>query len=182
VEIGTTFYVVERSEWRAWLQKNHKTEPEIWLVFPNKASGRPRLDYNDAVEEALCFGWIDSIVKKLDPESSAQRFSPRRSRSRLSETNRERIRRLIEQGHMTEAGLEAVGTLLDEPFVIEADVLAALQKDPVTWRNFEAFPESYKRIRIGWIQAARPRQEVFEQRLRYFLGMTAANKRYGMVQ
>jgi uncharacterized protein YdeI (YjbR/CyaY-like superfamily) len=182
MEIGKTLKVVERGQWRAWLQEHHASEREIWLVYYNKASGKPRIPYNDAVEEALCFGWIDSIVKKVDAERAAQRFSPRRPKSSLSETNRERIRRLIEQGLMTEAGLEAVATLMYEPFEIEPDVLTALKADARTWQNFEAFPESYKRIRIGWIQAARARADIFEQRLSYFLKMTAQNKRFGMVQ
>ena len=77
MEIGKLLHVSDRESWRQWLENNFKTEKEIWLVFPDKASGKPRIQYNDAVEEALSFGWIDSIVKRLDEHSSAQRFSPR---------------------------------------------------------------------------------------------------------
>jgi uncharacterized protein YdeI (YjbR/CyaY-like superfamily) len=112
----------------------------------------------------------------------AQRFTPRRPGSKLSEMNKERVRRLAAAGKMTPAGLEAAGDVLDEAFEVPPDILKALQADEQTWRNFEAFPESYKRIRIGWIDAARKRPDVLEQRLRYFLKMTAQNKRYGMVQ
>ena len=83
MEIGETLYVVERGEWRRWLEANFESAGEIWLVYPNKGSGEGRILYNDAVEEALCFGWIDSIIKKLDPLRAVQRFSPRKARERV---------------------------------------------------------------------------------------------------
>ncbi len=190
MKLGKTFYAKNRREWRAWLAKHHRLAPEIWLIYYKKESGRPRIPYNDAVEEALCYGWIDSILKPIDARRYAQRFSPRRERSRLSEMNRERVRRLIAAGRMTSAGLEAIKHVFDHrrdtkkklKWETPADILKRLQQDPAIWKNYRSFPESYKRIRIGWITAARHRQEVFEQRLRYFLKMTARNKRFGMVQ
>jgi uncharacterized protein YdeI (YjbR/CyaY-like superfamily) len=182
MDIGKTLYVTDRRKWRAWLKKHHETETEIWLVFPNKASGKKRLPYNDAVEEALCFGWIDSIVKKHSPDSAAQRFTPRRKGSPLSEMNKARIRRLHEAGQMEPAGLATIGDLLNEPFILPADIEEALRADDTVWRNFEAFPDSYKRIRVGWVDGSRQRQDVFEQRLNYFVRMTRQNKRFGMVQ
>src|SRR5207244_3730914 len=150
MDIGDTLDICERAAWRAWLDANHAKSREIWLVFPNKGSGRPRLPYNDAVEEALCFGWIDSIVKKHSPDASAQRFTPRSPGTPVSETNKERARRMIESGRMTSVGLAALGDLTVNGFEVPADIAAALQADAVTWRNFEAFPEGYKRIRVGW--------------------------------
>lgn len=182
VDIGETLYVRDAASWRAWLEQNHVSASEVWLVYHTKASGRPSIPYGDAVDEALCFGWIDSIVKKHGPDSRAQRFTPRRPGSKLSEANKERVRRLVEAGRMTPAGQSAAGDVLDEPFVIPEDIMAALQADGETWRNFEAFPESYKRVRVGWIDGSRARQGVFQQRLNYFLRMTKQNKRYGMVQ
>jgi uncharacterized protein YdeI (YjbR/CyaY-like superfamily) len=182
VEVGLTLDVSTAAAWRAWLEANHAKAPEVWLVYHAKASGLPSLPYNDAVEEALCFGWIDSTVKKLGVDSRAQRFTPRRPASPVSEMNKVRIRRLVEDGRMTPAGIAAAGDVLDEPLEIPPDILARLQADPAVWRNFQTFPESYQRIRIGWIDGARGRPAVFEQRLRYFLRMTAQNKRYGMVQ
>ena len=182
MDIGETLLVIERKDWRSWLEEYHSSKPEIWLVFYNKASGKPRLSYNDAVEEALCFGWIDSIVKKHTPESAAQRFTPRRPKSPLSEMNKARIRSLHAEGLMTAAGLATADGVLEEPFEVPADILAALQADAETWRNFEAFPDSYRRIRVGWIDAGRVRREVFDTRLAYFLKMTKQNKRFGMVQ
>lgn len=182
MEIGETLYVTDRKEWRAWLKKNHRRASEIWLIYYRKSSGKPRIEYNDAVEEALCFGWIDSIEKGIDNERFAQRFTPRKPRSNWSETNKVRVRRLIEEGKMTKAGLEAAARALEdaEPD-IAPDILEALKKDKETWQNFSNFSPTYRTIRIGWIEAARSRPEVFEQRLRYFLKMTKQNKKVGRV-
>ena len=182
MEIGETLRLGHREQWRAWLEANHATAAEIWLVFARKASGEPGIPYTDAVDEALCFGWIDSIVKPLDGGRRAQRFTPRRPKSRLSELNKVRVRRLVAEGRMTPAGLAVAGDILDEPFVVPDDILAALRADPETWRNFEAFPETYQRIRVGWIDASRRRPEVFQQRLEYLVRMTKQNKRFGMVR
>jgi uncharacterized protein YdeI (YjbR/CyaY-like superfamily) len=182
MDIGKTLYVHRREDWRAWLMEHHASEPEIWLVLHTKESGKPSLPYNDAVEEALCFGWIDSIVKKHGPDSRAQRYSPRRKGSPWSEMNKTRVRRLVEQGLMTEAGLAAGIDFLDEAFEIPEDILAELQNDPEVWENFQSFPESYVRIRVGWIHGSRNSQQAFEQRLAYFIRMTKQGKRFGMVQ
>jgi len=182
VEITKTLYVTDREEWRQWLSEHHASEPEIWLVYFRKASNKPRISYNEAVEEALCFGWIDSTYKDIDEECFAQRFSPRNPKSPFSPMNKERARRLIEQGRMTRAGLDKLGDSLDDAFEVPPDILEALQADEQVWENFQRFPESYKRIRVGWIDGARHRPEEFRKRLRYFIKMTAKNKQYGMVQ
>jgi uncharacterized protein YdeI (YjbR/CyaY-like superfamily) len=182
MELGETLYLKDRAAWRRWLQRHGTTAKEIWLVLYTKASGKPSIPYNDSVEEALCFGWIDSVVKPHGPGSRAQRFTPRRPNSPLSELNKERVRRLIAEGRMTPAGLAAAGDI-EAPFVIPKAVLRELKKDPETWANFERFPESYKRIRIGWIVGPmKQRPEESEKRLRYFLKMTKQNKMYGMVR
>lgn len=188
--IGATLYARNRREWRAWLARNHGTAREIWLVYYKKDSGKPRIPYNHAVEEALCYGWIDSILKPIDADRYVQRFSPRRPTSRLSEMNRERVRRLLASGRMTKYGLERLSHVFDpvedaeqrSNWRIPEDILRRLKRHRGAWTHFQRFPESYRRIRIGWITAARPRPEVFEQRLRYFLKMTAQGKRFGMVQ
>jgi len=95
VKVGKTLYAKSRKEWRAWLSKHHRAAPEIWLVYYKKHSGKPRIPYNHAVEEALCYGWIDGIVKPIDAVRWTQRFSPRRSTSRLSAMNRERTTRSL---------------------------------------------------------------------------------------
>src|SRR5262245_54413461 len=127
--ITETLYVTNRKVWRAWLKKHHKTKKEIWLVFYNKSSGKKRIPYNDAVEEALCFGWIDSTVKKLGPESFAQRFSQRNPKSGWSEMNKERARRLIAAKKMTKAGLALLGHVHLAEFIVPKDILKALQTD-----------------------------------------------------
>ena len=183
MEVGQTLRVTTRKAWRAWLQKNHARKKEIWLVYATKQSGQARIPYNDAVEEALCFGWIDGVMKKIDANYFAQRFSPRRSaKSQLSETNKERVRRLIRAGQMTPAGLEKIRGRMSERFVPAPDIIAALRRDPIAWKNFQRFPKWYQRVRLGWLDASRARPEIFRARLRYFLKMTAQNKRYGMVK
>jgi uncharacterized protein YdeI (YjbR/CyaY-like superfamily) len=164
-------------------RQESRDQKEVWLVYPRPHTGKRRIAYNDAVEEALCYGWIDGILKRIDADRTAQRFSPRRStKSFLSETNKERVRRMILAGLMTPAGMEKIKARMDEPFVPARDILDALKEDPPTWKNFKAFPEWYQRIRLGWPQASRAKPEIFRQRLRYFLKMTAQNKRFGMVQ
>jgi len=115
MNLGKTLYVTDGREWRSWLSKHHSTEKEIWLVYYRKDSGKPRIPYNDAVEEALCYGWIDSTLKKIDQERFAHRFSPRRPTSKLSEMNKERIRRLIAKKRMTAAGLSAIQHVFAPP-------------------------------------------------------------------
>src|SRR5205807_1161 len=112
MEIGDTLDVRTRAAWRAWLRRNHARKEEIWLVLHTKASGRPSIAYNDAVDEALCFGWIDSIVKKVGAQSRAQRFTPRRKGSPVSEMNKARARRLVRERRMTSAGRAALGSAL----------------------------------------------------------------------
>ncbi len=187
MEIGKKLYVKDRNAWRAWLRKHHRDAGEIWLIYYKKNSPKPRIPYNDAVEEALCFGWIDSILKPIDGEKYAQRFSPRKKGSKLSAMNRERIRELVRRKKMTTFGLAAVKHVLDssgdeDTVRIAPDILRALKADRKVWQHFQRFPDSYKRIRIGWIEAARERPEVLEQRLKYFCRMTAQNKKFGMVQ
>lgn len=190
MKVGKTLYVSDRRAWRAWLKQHHRTAPEIWLIYYKKHSGKPRIPYSDAVEEALCYGWIDSLTKPVDGECWAQRFSPRRPTSVLSAMNRERVRRLIAARRMTKAGLERIKHVFDHHkdtrktlhWVLPADIARRLKRDAKVWRSFQRFPESYRRIRIGWIVAARRRRDAFEQRLRHFLKMTAQNKRFGMVQ
>lgn len=182
MELGKTLYVKDRAKWRAWLENNHENQKEIWLISYKKHTGKPSIPYDDAVEEALCFGWIDSIMKRVDEDRTAQRYTPRKEKSNLSETNRERARRLIKQGKMTPAGLAKIKDKLEQRFVAPRDILAALRKDATVWKNFQAFPDSYKQIRIGWIEGARNRPDVFKTRLNYFIKMTSKNKMYGMVR
>ena len=178
-----TFYAKNRLEWRTWLHKHHAHAKVIWLIYYRKATGKPRVSYNTAVEEALCFGWIDSQQKGIDEERFAQRFSPRKPGSNWSETNRVRLRNLIAEGKMTPAGLAAAqGVLLDEPFEIPPDIEAALKVDEPTWQNFRGFSQDYQRIRVAFIETARNRPEEFTKRLNHLVRMTAKNKMFGYVR
>ena len=181
MEIGETVHAKTRAQWRAWLRKHHASKTDVWLLFFTKASGVPHLAYAEAVEEALCFGWIDSVVKKHGPDARAQRFSPRRPGSKLSELNRERARRMLDAGLMTPAGLAAAGDIAT-PYVIPPDILRALKADRETWAHFRAFPPEYQRIRAAFVDNSRGRPEVFETRLRYLLKMTKQNKRFGSLR
>lgn len=180
--VTETFYPVHRGEWRAWLQAHHATHREIWLITYGKSSPNPSIPYLHAVEEALCFGWIDGIAKKMDSERNAQRFTPRRPKSNWTELNKERARRLIARGQMTPAGLAVLPDLRIEAFVIPSDILAALQVEPQTWANFQAFPPLYQRIRVGFIDEVRKQPEVFQKRLAHFLQKTRQNKMFGTVE
>jgi uncharacterized protein YdeI (YjbR/CyaY-like superfamily) len=183
MELGELLDVSTRAAWRAWLRRNHARKKEIWLVMHAKASTKASVAYNDAVDEALCFGWIDSTVKKVGPLSRAQRFTPRRKGSPVSEMNKARARRLVRERRMTPAGRAALGSALKrEPLVVAPDVRRALEAEPGAWARFEKLPAAYKRIRLGFIEGARGRPEVFATRLRYFVRMTARGKRFGMVR
>lgn len=187
MEITKTLYVSTRSAWRTWLRKHHKSATEIWLIYYKKGSGKPRIPYDVAVEEALCFGWIDSIAKSIDDSKYVQRFTPRKKKSPWSPANKERARRLIRTRRMTSSGLRAfragVGKVhASTQFKIPPDILSALKSNAPAWRHFRSFSGPYQRVRIGWIDGSRKRPQVFRQRLRYFLRMTEQGKRFGMVR
>ncbi len=171
------FYTSDREVWRDWLARHFETEKEIWLVYPMKGSGEPCIAYNDAVEEALCFGWIDSTVKHTDPLHRAQRFTPRRPGSPYSQPNVERLKWLDARGLIHPKVRPSLEGLLRAEFVFPEDVLDALRQDETAWRNYQRFPEPYKRIRIAYIDAARGRPDEFQKRLASFLRKTRENRR-----
>ncbi len=179
MEISNSIYVKTRGEWRKWLEKNHDKEKDIWLIYYKVASGKPRIPYHEAVEEALCYGWIDSISKGIDEERLAQRFSPRKAKSNWSMLNLERMKKLIANGFMTPAGLKYYPGPTE--FQIPKDILKEIKKDIETWNNFHTFDKSYQTIRVGFIEGARNRPEEFQKRLNYFLKMTKQGKKFGMM-
>jgi uncharacterized protein YdeI (YjbR/CyaY-like superfamily) len=168
-----------RREWRSWLRKHYKTAKDIWLVYYRKGSGKPRIEYNDAVEEALCFGWIDSTVRTIDAERYAQRFSPRKPRSSYSQANQERLRKLIKQRKVAKDVLAALGNAQEKQFRIPPDILMAIRANKEAWKHFQKFSASYKRIRIAFIEGARRRPQEFQKRLSYFIRMTEKNRQFG---
>ncbi len=186
MDITEVFYPTSRAEWRAWLAAHHTTKTEVWVRTFRKALGKPSLAYEDMVQECLCFGWIDGSVKKYDDDSMVQRVTPRRKKSSLSELNRQRVWKLQKQGLMTPAGLEIIGDQVgspDDPFDMPDWIVAQLQADETAWTNFQQFPPSYQRLKIGWIVDVKgeSRRAEAQKRLDYLIKMTKLGKMYGTV-
>lgn len=180
MEVINLLNAKNRRELRLWLEHHHKTEKECWVVVKR---GRPQHDdtfwYIDAVEEALCFGWIDSTTKKLDCGVTAQKLAPRRKGSIWSELNKERCRRMERLGLMTEAGRAVLPDMSPQGFVIDDDIRKALHADPEIWNNFQQFPPLYQRVRIDTIQIKKNNPELFQNRLEKFIANTKKGKMYG---
>lgn len=174
-----TLYISNRKEWRKWLQKHFDKEKEIWLIYPKKSSGQKRIPYNDAVEEALCFGWIDSTARSLDENNSLQRFSPRRAKSSYSQPNKERMKWLLQQNLLHPSLLKKAEEIASEKFVYPKDIVALIKQDKIAWKNYSAFSEPYKRIRLAYIADVRERPEEFAKRLKNFIEKTRKNKLIG---
>lgn len=169
-----------RDELRAWLIEHYNIEKECWIVVKR---GRP-IDngtfwYIDAVEEAMCFGWIDSTIKKLDNCITVQKFAPRRKGSIWSELNKERCRRMERLGRMTDAGRAVLPDMSEKGFVIDKDILDALKSDIEIWSNFQKFPPLYQRVRIDTIQIKKKQPELFRRRLQKLLFNTKQGIMYG---
>jgi uncharacterized protein YdeI (YjbR/CyaY-like superfamily) len=175
----------DRGSWRKWLKKNHDAHKEVWLVFYKKHTGKPSISYEEAVREALCFGWIDSTVKRLDDERYAQKFTPRRAGSNWSPTNRLRYEELKSKGLLAPPGLKRAptGESKDPPMQPALKLPRYIEKRlktvPVAWKNFKALAPSYRRAYIGWIDSAK-REETREKRLREALELLATGKKLGM--
>jgi uncharacterized protein YdeI (YjbR/CyaY-like superfamily) len=169
-----------RDELRQWLIENYDKAKECWVVVKR---GHPVDDstfwYIDAVEEAMCFGWIDSTTKKMDNGIAAQRLAPRRKGSLWSELNKERCRRMERLGRMTDAGRAVLPDMSANGFVIDRDILIALQEDKEVWDNFQKFPPLYQRVRIDTIQIKRKQPELFKSRLQKLIDNPKDGKMYG---
>ena len=165
-----------RSEWRGWLAANYDKEKEVWFVFPLKVADEPTISYNDAVEEALCFGWIDSIIRILDDSHKIQRFSLRKPHSTYSQANKERLNWLLAEDLIHPQLRQSISELLSEEFVFPPDILEVIKADETAWYNYQQFSASYKRIRIAYIEAARKRPAEFQRRLNNFCDKTKKGK------
>lgn len=154
-----------RAEWRKWLEENYTRTEGVWLIMYKKGTGKPRVDYAEAVEEALCFGWIDSKGNKLDDERSMLWMAPRKPKTGWSKLNKERIEKLIKSGFMTAAGLAKINAAkkdgtwnaLDaiEALEIPPDLAKAFSKNKTAREYFDAFPRSVKRGILEWIASAK---------------------------
>ncbi|MCT4646610.1 MAG: YdeI/OmpD-associated family protein [Carboxylicivirga sp.] len=171
-----TKYFTERKKWREWLEKQFESKDEIWLEYPLKNTGKERILYNDAVEEALCFGWIDSTLKSLNAETSIQRFCERRNNSNFSQPNIERLRWLYQKQLIHNSIEHEVAEIIQQAFIFPKDIIAQLKAEQSVWENYLNFSEPYKRIRIAYIESARKRPDEFEKRLKNFIEKTRNNK------
>ena len=180
-----TLDVRTRRAWRTWLEEHHASTSEIWLVFHKLHTGVTSVPYDHAVEEALCFGWIDSLVRRLDDAQYARKFTPRKANSRWSTSNRRRYADLAARGLLAAPGLERAPTGLsgDAPIAsvstLPPYIEEALKADPAAWQFFEQLAPSSRKLYIGWIDSAK-RQETKEKRLREALGLLAAGKKLGL--
>ena len=172
-------HVTTRAAWRAWLKANYKSRTEIWLVYSRKGTGKPRVAYNEAVEEALCFGWIDSIVRSIDAARFAQRFSVRKPASKYSQANLERLRALVRRRRVMRDVLPTIPDLSQAEFIVPDDILQAIRANRKVWKNFREFSPAYVRIRIAYIDGARRRPAEFRKRLAHFVRETEANRQFG---
>ena len=179
MENPKTLYFTDRKNWRKWLEENFCKEKEIWLVFPHKSTGKPRISYNDAVEAALSFGWIDSTVKKFGEESSIQRFTPRNTNSSYSQANKERLKWLFKNNLLHSSIEQEARQVLQEKFEFPDDIMEEIKHDKEVWKNYQKFSTSYKRIRVAYIDVARNRPKEFKKRLNNFIEKTKKNKKIG---
>jgi uncharacterized protein YdeI (YjbR/CyaY-like superfamily) len=181
-----TFYAKDRNIWRKWLLKNHETENAIWLIIYKKESGRPSVYYPEAVDEALCFGWIDSKPNKRDDESYYQYFAKRNPKSNWSKINKDKVVKLIKEGLMHEAGLASIAlakktgtwTALDkvDNLVLPDAMQKLLQKNKKALTNWEAFPFSTKRGVLEWIYNAK-QEATMLKRIEETVQLAAKNER-----
>ena len=169
-------YFKKREDWRKWLSDNFETEKEVWFTFPMLESKETGVSYNDAVEEALCFGWIDGIVHPLDKTHQLRRFTPRRKGSEYSRLNIERLIYLDSLDMIHPKVKKDVKKIIYKPYKFPNDIISAIKKDKEAWKNYQSFSDSYKRIRVAYIDSARDRPEEFKKRLENFIKKTKENK------
>ena len=187
-----TMRIDSRDEWRAWLDKHHETKTEIWLIFHKTHTGVANVPYGDTVEEALCFGWIDSLIRRLDDDRYARKFTPRRPGSVWSESNKARVERMIAQGRMTEAGMafvdEAKATgewtrRRERPKVssdaVPVELQTALDASPRAAETFHALAPTYRKQYILWIATAK-RPETRKRRTREAIAKLERGERLGL--
>jgi uncharacterized protein YdeI (YjbR/CyaY-like superfamily) len=184
-------YVTTRKEWRKWLEKNHLKAHEVWLIYYKKPSGKPRIPYAEAVEEALCFGWIDGKIKRINEDYYIQRFTPRRPGSRWSKYNIDRVKRLIGEGRMTQAGLKVYEPVLKKPELIydnradgdpavSEDLMSELRKNKTALNNFLNFTQSTRRIYIGWLNSSK-KPETRIRRIEKLISLAEKNIKPGIL-
>ena len=180
-----------REEWRKWLKEYHKSVGGIWLIYYKKLSGKPRIPYNDAVEEALCFGWIDSKIKRVNDDYYIQWFTPRRSGSRWSELNKKRVEKLIKEGRMRQEGISVYEEGIKKPqriynvkseanLSVPDDLMSALMNNPEAFNNFMNFPPGSRKLYVFWLNDAK-RPETRKTRILKIVNNSENNIKAGMM-
>ena len=183
-------YVTSRYEWRDWLLEHHATRKVVWLLFYKKHTGKPNISYDDAVEEALCYGWIDSIIKRIDDEKFARKFTPRKTKSRWSKLNKKRAKKMIKAGKMTEVGMKVIKEAkksgewskqapIKKELVIPSYIEEALTKNKKALDFFNSLASSYKRNIVGWIASAK-REDTRKRHLAEAIKLLEQKKKLGM--
>lgn len=182
--------MIDRNEWRAWLEKNHDSKTGVWLLFYKKDTAKPNISYEDSVEEALCFGWIDSIIRKIDETTYARKFTPRKPNSKWSKSNKERAERMIRVGKMTEHGIPHVeeakktgawSSPVSPPkgLTVPRFMEEALEANEKALENFKKLGKSFRSQYIGWVTSAK-KEETRRRRLAEAIELLEKNKKLGL--
>jgi uncharacterized protein YdeI (YjbR/CyaY-like superfamily) len=183
-------YVTDREQWRNWLTEHHAVVNGVWLIFYKKETLKPTICYEDAVEEALCFGWIDSIIKKIDDKKYARKFTPRKDKSKWSALNKKRVNKMIKEGRMTDVGLAKIKAAKKSglwekdgrpriSFEVPPEFAKVLAKNKEARENFDKLAPSYRRQYIGWIAVAK-RAETKKRRIKESIALLKKGKKLGM--
>ena len=189
-DMNQTFCPSSRKEWRSWLNDNHSTVQEVWLVYYKKHTGKPSISYGESLEEALCFGWIDGIKKRIDEEKYTHRFTPRKLSSKWSARNVRLAKKLIEEGKMTPSGLsafnqragyddEVLAVKRTKEITLPKEIEAAIKANEKAWINFVNLAAGYKKQYILWITSAK-KVETREKRTKETIKLLAKNEKLGM--
>lgn len=182
--------VSDRKSWRSWLTENHASEKEVWLAYYKKHTGKASVSYMDSVKEALCFGWIDGLKKRIDDERYAHRFTLRKANSKWSAQNTRLAKELIERGEMTKAGLAVFNqrasydeqllkalSIKDPPLTAETE--KGLKASEKAWKNFNQMTTGYRKQYVAWLQSAK-KPETRKKRLEEAIRLLEANQKLGM--
>jgi uncharacterized protein YdeI (YjbR/CyaY-like superfamily) len=181
-----TFDARTSDRWRAWLDAHHATETEVWLIFHKPHTGMPSVDYMDALDEALCYGWIDSLIKRIDDDRYARKFTPRKPDSKWSDTNRKRYAELMTAGRLAPAGKarspeggRSYETRPAVPAKMPPYIARAIRAKPIAWAFFQTLTPKQRRYHLGWIHLAK-QEETRARRLREVIRVLSSRKQLGL--
>lgn len=181
-------FFASREAWRAWLAEHGQQEGAFWMLFHKKHTGEPCITYDDALDEALCFGWIDSLIRRIDDNRYVRLFSPRRPGSPWSTINRRRVAKLVQERRMTPAGMEKIDfdpaaeaqeKTPKAPFELPPEYEQTLRERPPAWENFQKLAPSVRRMYFGWVLSAK-KPETRERRLAEVVGVLERGEKLGV--